>query len=103
MLIISMLHSCRQPKGDIKEARVNTCVKYERLKVEKKKRTKLRFNLLVLSAGEIRFWLTADVHLFKQNKEPGDAHIQIYISQLCRFQMPVSPAATKRAAGTLLA
>lgn len=38
MLIVCMLHSYWQDKGDIKETRVNTGVKYECLKVKRTKR-----------------------------------------------------------------
>lgn len=41
--------------------------------------------------GEICFWLTADIRLSERNKGRADAHVRIYISQRCRFQMHVSP------------
>lgn len=67
ILIFSMLHRYRRAKGDMKETqRYYWC----QIWVPGGKREQnVWFNLFFPSVGEFRSWLTADVHLFKQNKD----------------------------------
>lgn len=88
VLIISMLHSYRQAKGDINENGTNTGVKYECLKVKRK-----MFGFICSFSWGGRNSLLPHrrrpfVHV---EQRPSDTCIQIYISQLQYFQMPVSP------------
>lgn len=84
---MSISHSYRQGKGDIK-GNYLTGFKYENLVV--KKEATVWFNLLFHSVGEICFLALRRCPFVRVEQRPGDAHMQIYISHACHFQMSVS-------------